>query len=159
MPVSEEDRQRRRELALRLNSEVVDPETGRRKFGGPQPGAGRPRKKRAAEIVADEARKEANKIIAALKDSLDPMNPASVRLQGAKQWLDIENKEAALQLQEDREDRELQKMDQDELLERVGEAFVRLASAGALDNVLTNQLGIGEDEPLEVEYEELRSGR
>lgn len=120
--ITEEERQRRAERARQLHQQI-DPETGRRLFGGPQPGSGRPRKKRAAEIVAEAAERSAKDIIDAFKDALDPEQPASVRLQAAKQWLEVENREAALQLQEDKE---LKDLDQDALIERVAGAILRL---------------------------------
>lgn len=131
--LSDEERQRRSELARQLHNQVVDPETGRRAFGGRQPGAGRPRKVRAAELVAEEAKKSAKEIVQALKDSLDPSNSISVRLQGARQWLEIENKEAALQLAEEKE---FHAYSDDELALKLAQTFMELNSMGALDQAL-----------------------
>lgn len=132
--ISDEERQRRSELAKQLHAQVVDPETGRRAFGGRQPGAGRPRKVRAAELVAEEAKKSAKEIVEALKDSLKPENPMSIRLQGARQWLEIENKEAALQLAEEKE---WHAYSDEELALRLAKTFMELNGMGALDEALS----------------------
>lgn len=132
--VSDEERARRSELAKQLHSKVVDPTTGRRAFGGRQPGAGRPRRVRAAELVAEEAKKSATEIVSALKDALDAGNPASIRVNAAKTWLEIENREADLQL---KEDRDFATLSDEELAMRVAEGFMRLSSSGAFDEVLS----------------------
>lgn len=95
MQISEEERRRRSELAKQLHQKG--------KFGGKQPGSGRPRKKRASEIVAEQARAEADEIIQVFRDSIRSDNPASVRLNAAKEWLKIEQSEADLQLKEERQ--------------------------------------------------------
>ena len=133
LDITEEERQRRSELAKELHSKVVDPETGRRAFGGRQPGAGRPRKIRAAELVAEEAKKNADKIVAAFKDSLDVNQPPSVRLTAAREWLSIENKEAELQL---KEEKEYHNYSDEELALKDSEGMLRLNSTGALDQLL-----------------------
>jgi hypothetical protein len=125
-----EERERRRQLAKSLVAQG--------KLGGRQPGAGRPRKKRAAEVVAEEAQKEASKIVKAFQAALDPSQPAQIRLQAAKDWLAVEHKESVLQLQEDRD---LQKLERDELVERVVTTFMRFADAGVLDSAIVNRLG------------------
>lgn len=122
-----------------MNAEIIDPSTGRRKFGGPQPGSGRPRKPRAAEHVAEEARKEAAKIAQAFKDAIDPSQPIGVRVHAAKTWLEIENKESELTL---REDRELRDMSQEELAQLVASRFTQLVSSGALDPELSSLHGV-----------------
>jgi hypothetical protein len=135
--ITDEERERRRERARQLHAEV-DPETGLRKFGGRQPGSGRPRKVRAAELVADAAQREAKEIAKVFKDAIQPNQPAAIRLQAAKQWLEIENKEATLQMQEDKA---LAQLSHDELLERVATSFARLAGGGHMDPMLTDMMG------------------
>jgi hypothetical protein len=137
--LSPEERERRRTLAKSLVAQG--------KLGGKQPGSGRPRKKRAAELVAEEAQKEAGKIVAAFKDALDPKQPTSIRLAAAKEWLSVEHKEDQLQLLEDRG---FQKLDHDELVDRVVTTFMRFANAGVLDNALVSRLG-----PDVIEHEEV----
>lgn len=132
--LTDEERQRRSELAKQLHAQVVDPDTGQRAFGGRQPGAGRPRKIRAAELVAEEAKKSASDIVAALKRSIDPKQPASIQLQGARQWLEIENKEAALQLQEEKE---YHKFSDEELAYQLAQKFMELNAKGALDGAIS----------------------
>lgn len=126
--LSPEERERRRQRALELHQQV-DPDTGRRRFGGPQPGSGRPRTKRAAELVAEAAQQNANLIIRAFRDALQQESPIAVRVQAARQWLDVENREAELQL---KEEHELAKLEESELRDRVAAALQRLAESGAL---------------------------
>lgn len=97
------ERERRRKLSIAAkerHNEIVDPETGRRKFGGPQPGSGRPRKKRAAEAIAERAQQEHDKVARAIFSGLDPRNSPSVRVNTATKIIDIERKERELQLRE-----------------------------------------------------------
>lgn len=138
--ISEEERERRRQLARQLVAQG--------KIGGPGRGQGRKRQKRAAEIVAEEAQKEASKIVSAFKDSLDPKQPASIRLAAAKEWLSVEHKESALQLQEERD---YGKMEHNELVEQVVSTFMKFADAGVLDSAIVNRLGpdIIDVEPIE----------
>jgi hypothetical protein len=121
--LSQEERQRRSDLARRLHAE------GR--FGGPQPGSGRPRKARAAQIVAEAAKETENAklMIASLKDALQPGQPPTVRVQAAKTWLEIEQKEDALQLKEEVVFEGLQR---EQLQKELAERLLRLQDAGAL---------------------------
>lgn len=135
--LSDEERERRRQLARELHAQV-DPDTGRRRFGGSQPGSGRPRKVRAAELVAEEAQKEARNIAKVLKEAIEPNQPITVRVAAAKQWIEIENKEAELQL---KEDRELRDLSHEELVARVSAMFITLQDSGQLDPELSSITG------------------
>jgi hypothetical protein len=154
--ITEEERERRRQWALENNKEVIDPKTGRRRFGGPQPNSGRPRKIRAAEIVAEEATKNARQIVAALVDALDPEQPIKVRIEAAQKWLDIENKESALQL---KEDKEWANLSEEELAKRITASFARMVEGGdqmpeeikSLGQIL---LGSGSEEEEEIILED-----
>lgn len=120
--LSEEERRRRSELAKRLHSQG--------KFGGAQPGSGRPRKKRASEIVADEAARMADKMIQAFDDALDKKNPASVRVQAAKELLKIERDEAELQL---KEEQALEGMTTRQLIELITNRMGKIKELGPAD--------------------------
>lgn len=74
------------------------------KIGGARKGAGRPRHKRASELVAEKAETHANKIVAAYLNALDPNNTIKpeIRLQAAREWLEIERQERELQLKEEK---------------------------------------------------------
>jgi hypothetical protein len=119
--ISDEERARRSELARRLHAEG--------KFGGPQPGSGRPRKRRAAEIVAEEAAAEAQAIVKVFKDAIDPGAPLHLRLQGARDWLTLEQREAALQMAEEKA---LEGMHRDQLVAELASRLGRLIDAEAI---------------------------
>lgn len=99
------------------------------KFGGRQPGSGRPKKKRASEIVAEQARVEAENIIEVFRDSIRPDNPASVRLNAAREWLKIEQSEADLQL---REERQLEGLSTTQLVEMIMGRLTRVQEFGGV---------------------------
>lgn len=132
LDLTPEQREERRQRALRMHAEVVDPTTGRRRFGGPQPGSGRPRGKRASEIVAERVGREADKISNAIIDGLAPNMPPHIRLQAARDAIAIEQKEAELQLQEERA---LENLHRDQLLEIVMEKMSRLMEGNVLPDV------------------------
>lgn len=73
---------------------------------GPQFGrlGGRPRKPRAAEKVAEYARREADKIIGAYEEALDGDN-TRLKMEAANALIKIERDEASLQLEEDEFDK------------------------------------------------------
>lgn len=120
--ITDEERQRRRERAIQLHKE------GR--LGGSKYGkqGGRPRKVRASEIVAQAAQEHADEIVKAMRDGLRAKQP-SIRLQAARQWLEVESKEHDLKV---KEDRALEQLSTEELVEAVAERFARLAATGAI---------------------------
>lgn len=114
------------------------------KFGGRQPGSGRPKKKRASEIVAEQARVEAENIIEVFRDSIRSDNPASVRLNAAREWLKIEQAEADLQL---REERQLDGLSTTQLVEMIMGRLARVQEfGGVLPEELAGLLEGAEDE-------------
>ena len=131
--MSEEERAIKREMALRMNNEIVDPITGRRKFGGPQPGSGRPKKLRASEIVADRARTHARDLVQVFIDAIQPNNSINTRVQAAKAWIELEQKEAALNLEEEEKH---DGMTDEDLISNIAGAMIRLQEAGNLEEVL-----------------------
>lgn len=94
LDLTPEQRKERSERAKKLVAEG--------KIGGPRPGSGRPKKKRASEYVAEAARAHAKDIAEAFVDSIAPTAPPAIRLQAAKDWLLIEQKEAEIQIKEER---------------------------------------------------------
>lgn len=94
---------------------------------GPQFGklGGRPRKPRAAEVVAEHARKEADRIIGALDDALDEEQPIRVRMEAAQAFIRIEKDEASLQLDEDRVDTMPREQLEAEFAEMLSDPVVR----------------------------------
>lgn len=120
LALTEEQKKERSERAKKLVAEG--------KIGGPQPGAGRPRKKRASEIVAEKARDRANDIVAAFEELIEA-GPPAVRLQAAKDWLLIEQKEAELAI---KEERAFEDLSEDQLKELI---ITRLAKIQAAKDV------------------------
>lgn len=119
LQISDEERERRRERARQLHQEG--------KFGGDQ-GGRRPRNVRASELIAQKAQEHSDKVVKVFLDAIDPKQPITVRLQAATKWLEAENKEAALQLKEERE--AFAKKSPDELLAGIVEMFDRLKGQG-----------------------------
>lgn len=145
MQISEEERERRRKMARELHSQG--------KFGGRQPGSGRPKKKRASEIVAEQARVEAENIIEVFRDSIRSDNPASVRLNAAREWLKIEQSEADLQL---REERQLDGLSTTQLVEMIMGRLSRVQEfGGVLPDELAGLLEKPETHVIEPELVEI----
>lgn len=145
MQISEEERERRRKMARELHSQG--------KFGGRQPGSGRPKKKRASEIVAEQARVEAENIIEVFRDSIRSDNPASVRLNAAREWLKIEQSEADLQL---REERQLDGLSTTQLVEMIMGRLSRVQEfGGVLPDELAGLLEEPETQVIEPELVEI----
>src|ERR1043166_1444853 len=124
MPISEQERERRREMARRLHAE------GR--LGGSEFGklGGRPRKVRASELVAERAKDEAKLIAQTFLDALQSEKvPMHVKVAAAEKWLAIEHREDELKL---KEDKALEGLHKDALVSRVGEMLSRLVESGAI---------------------------
>src|SRR4051812_44873671 len=79
------------EQAKARHQEVVDPSTGQRAFGGPQPGSGRPRKPTISEQVVELAEgKENKRLLRSLFSGLDPQkNSPAQRVRTAKEIIKI----------------------------------------------------------------------
>lgn len=120
MNLSEEERQKRSERALALH------EQGR--FGGPQPGSGRPRKKRASEIVAEQVSTEGqaifDRLMTILRDGTD-----SNSISAASKLLEIEKQETD---RLEREDEKIENMHRDQLLLLVATQFKELHDRGLI---------------------------
>jgi hypothetical protein len=100
---------------------------------GPEYGrlGGRPRKPRASEIVAEEAREHADEIVQALKDALAAGQPVSTRLQAAEKWLAAERKEAELQTREPPRDG-IEDLSREQLIDLLAPVLARLQAAGRI---------------------------
>lgn len=127
MELSQEERERRRQVALDLHQRTR--EDGTRVFGGPQPGSGRPRLKTATETVAEKVAEKGQVIFDALMDGLAKDKPQYVRNDSARTLLTIEQKHLENVREEERE---LEAMRRDELLDEVTELLVGLDRAGRL---------------------------
>lgn len=128
----QEERERRRKLseaATAKHEQIADPETGRRVFGGPQPGSGRPRKQRVAERVAELAQGDRQKeVVDALFSGLNRKNSSDVRRRTAEAIVRIEHKERELQMKED----EFSEKPKDELIEYLVGTLAKLSRRGEL---------------------------
>lgn len=92
--------------------------------------ARRKKAKRAAEIIAEAAADNADKIKRVFMDGIDPNQPMSIRLQAAKEVLKVETDEEQLNLQRDRQD--FEQMSHIELREHIASALASLAQAGQI---------------------------
>lgn len=122
----------RREAARERARRLVD--EGR--LGGKQPGAGRPRKKRASEKVAEEAAANAKQIVSAFSDALDESNLPSVRLNAAQAWLKVEQEETKLQMEEERHVDQLQT---NQLIELITKKLSRLQQEEVLGDIISEE--------------------
>jgi hypothetical protein len=101
------------------------------RIGGPGRGQGRKRQPRAAEHVAAEIRKRAGKIVRAIDNGLDAES-VHTQLKAASMALEIEREETRLQLQEEKQDAELDNMSKEELVA----TFFQLVSDPAAEAAL-----------------------
>lgn len=111
-----EQRQQRSELAKRMHNEVViDPQTGeeRRKFGGPQPRSGRPRKISANEKIAEKVAAEADAYFDRLDDIAKNHPQANTSITAIRELLGIEREEIK---RVEHEQQRLDKLQRDDLI-------------------------------------------
>jgi hypothetical protein len=114
--LSDEQRKEKSELAKSMHQEIViDPETGleRRKFGGPQPRSGRPRKPRASEIIAEKVAAEGTAYFSRLDDIAKNHPSANSAIAAIKELLEVEEKERKVAQEEERK---LERLHRDELI-------------------------------------------
>ena len=93
---------------------------------------GRPKKDRAAKKVTEAAQERANldAIIQVFKDAVHPGQPMGLRVKAAQAWLDVEQKEGRLLLEE--EDQDNKHHSRDELLEILASRLTEGAAAPIL---------------------------
>lgn len=129
LPPDEIERRKKLSVIARQRHREVDPETGRPRFGGAQPGSGRPKKKRVAKMIAERAQeKESKRIMDALFKKLDS-DDDRVSLRAVEAIARIEAKEEELQQKE----QELDDKPKDQLIAGLAEVLTRLDKAGELD--------------------------
>lgn len=117
--ISEEERQRRSERARQLVKQG--------KIGGVQKGAGRPKKERASEVVAEKIREDGERIYRALRKALNSKSD-SVALKAALAMIQIEREEEEYQAKE--EQRMYENLSREKLLEMVGQHIKKLEESG-----------------------------
>lgn len=117
--ISDEEREARRQRALQLRKEG--------KLGGKQKGAGRPKKTRAQEVVAEKTKEEGeaifNTLIKLVKGGSD-----SVKLKAALALLEIETKEHEVQIKQAQ--LEYEQLDRAKLLELIENKLNTLKEQG-----------------------------
>ena len=143
MQLSEEERKRRSELAKKLHKKG--------QFGGNQKGAGRPKKERAQEVVAEKIKEEADSIFKALKDALKSDSPTT-KLKAALAMLEIETKEREHMIKE--EQREFDNLSKEAMLELIEQRIKQLKE----DGVDIPGLDIIQGSATEVTQKALESG-
>jgi hypothetical protein len=94
---------------------------------------GSPRKRRAAQAVAESAKAHESQITQVFMEATDEGQPMRIRLEGATQWLKIEREEDKLQLAEDAY--------ADASREDLAQMLIAKLSEGPLADVLRNALG------------------
>lgn len=139
--ISEEERQRRSERARQLVKQG--------KIGGVQKGAGRPKKERASEVVAEKIREDGERIYRALRKALNSKSD-SVALKAALAMIQIEREEEEYQAKE--EQRMYENLSREKLLEMVGQHIKKLEESGVdVKNLIKTQVTDDEGNPLEGE--------
>lgn len=127
MNLTDAERKRRSELAKQLHQRR-DPVTGRPLLGGPQPGSGRPRKRRATEILNEKVEDNAEAIWDRLFNLMMHGKEMS-SLVAIRQMMDIANREVDIQMAEDKS---LENTSTEELVELVASRMARLAESGLI---------------------------
>lgn len=127
--ISEEEREARRQRAIELHAQG--------KFGGAEFGrlGGRPRKPSITEQVAEKLREKSSEVAAAIIDGLDEDNAPTVRLQAARQALEVE---ALDDRRRASEEREFERLSDPALAKLVGEMLSGLKDAGAIDQLFVD---------------------
>lgn len=139
--ISEEERKRRSERARQLVKQG--------KIGGVQKGAGRPKKERASEVVAEKIREDGERIYRALRKALNSKSD-SVALKAALAMIQIEREEEEYQAKE--EQRMYENLSREKLLEMVGQHIKKLEESGIdVRNLIKTQVTDDEGNPLEGE--------
>ena len=137
--LSEEERERRRELALRLRSE------GR--FGGPQAGSGRPRKKRASEIAAEQVREEGQFLFDRLME-IARGDATGHALAAIDKLYALEEKEREIV---EGEEIRYESMKRDQLLALVVDRLKEISDGGNLEQLLGDRSAIIDAEVVRTE--------
>jgi hypothetical protein len=96
--------------------------------------SGSPRKRRAAQAVAEAAKAREQQLTNVFIEATDEGQPMRIRLEGAKEWLRIEREEDKLQLAEDAY--------ADATREDLAQMLIDKLSDGPLAEVLRNALGV-----------------
>lgn len=133
--ISDEERQRRRERVAQMREQG--------KFGGRQPGAGRPRKKRVSELIAEQMADEAqviyDRFMTIVRNGQD-----SNAISAGRTLLDIEREERA---RDEKRQERVEDLRRDELLVLVAEQLKELQNAGipGLGNIVDGEFVEVED--------------
>ena len=97
------------------------------KIGGAREGSGRPRKRRVSEVINEKIEAHAEEIWSVYLDSISETSSPQIRLQAARDLLEIERKEVEHQRSEDED---LKRMNKDQLINELVGSFNRLVDSG-----------------------------
>lgn len=144
---SEAELKRRSEQAKK-NHQMIDPVTGRRKFGGPQPGSGRPKKRRVTEVLNEKIEGEAENIFFELKNIMTSSKSEANKLRAIQTMLDVTVEEAKFKQQEQKD---LDNMSAEDLVSLIEGGITKLSESGDLnlDFIDTEAVEIEEQPELE----------
>lgn len=146
---TEAEIERRREQAKK-NQQLVDPVTGKRKFGGPQPGAGRPKKRRVTEVLNEKIEGDAQLIYDELKGVLTGSDSEGNKLKAIQIMLDTANQEIKYQQQEKKN---LEELSDEDLIRLIEDGVSTLSENGELSFDFT-----AEAEEIPEDQQELEQG-
>lgn len=93
-------------------------------------GARKKRNRRAAEVIAEMAAEEADNIKRVFRDGIDFDNPIGVRMAAAKEILRVEADEEKLSMAREKQD--IDNMNKQQLVSKIGEVLGRLSRAGQI---------------------------
>lgn len=104
----------------------------------------RRKKKSASDWVAEAAEKNAQDIVRVFKDAIDSSQPMGTRLKAAQAWLDVEQSNRKLEIQQ--EAAEAQQHSRDELIAILAEKLTAGPSSDLLRKQLEQEAGIVDGE-------------
>lgn len=104
----------------------------------------RAKKKTASDWVAEAAEKNAHHIVQVFKDAIDASQPMGTRLKAAQAWLEVEQDNRKLEIQQ--EAAEAQQHSRDELIAILAEKLTAGPSADLLRRQLEQETGIVDGE-------------
>lgn len=133
--LDDEHRERKRQHSIRAAIQakqqheiVVDPGSGQRLFGGPQPGSGRPRRQRVSQFIIELAETTKQRSIAnAMFSGLDADDPR-VRVSTAEKIAKLGIKERELQMAED----EFEGKPREQILKLLAPILAKMSAKGQL---------------------------
>ena len=145
--ISSQRAEQLREQAARLHEQPHPEDPTRRRFGGPQPGSGRPKKPRPSELAAEAAHRHWDKLEEALLAGVEH-GSGEARARAAERWLRLTVQDAAVELRaraEDRADDRFSAMTDDEVRREFASMLGEMVRTGELSpREVFGELAIGD---------------